>query len=97
MIFGERKDRRSHWSCRINERLQMGVVIVKDVRRNAIHKGGIHDIKAFATPKNGRLGWTRKGLQSSNGNVDCLVPRATYSYTNPVKQRSHPFLAHFFR
>jgi hypothetical protein len=55
MIFGERKYRRNHRCCRMNDRLQMGVVIVKYVRRNAIHEGGIHDIKAFSAPKNGRL------------------------------------------
>src|ERR1700744_1070536 len=97
MIFVERKYRRNNRSRRMNDRLQMSVVIIEDVRRDAVYEGGIHDIKGFSTPKNGRLCSSRERRESINGNFDCLVTRAPHSHTNPVKQRTPPFLAHAFR
>ena len=77
----------------MDDRLQMGVVIVEDVARHAVDEGGVHDVEPLAPPE--QRGLRRPGERRERGDrdIDRLVMRAADGDADPVQQRAHAFLA----
>ena len=54
-IFGECEDRGSDRSARMYDCLEMGVVEIEGVRRDAVHERGEHDVHTMSTSEHSRL------------------------------------------
>jgi hypothetical protein len=95
--LAERQDRRGDRSGRVDDRLEMGIVVVEHVRGDAVQQGGMHDVEALAPAEHGRLRLAREFGQRGHGPVGRDVARAAQAATDPVEHGTHRFVARAIR
>ena len=93
----QREDRRGDRTGGMDDRLQMGVVIVEDVARHAVDEGGVHDVEPLAPAEQRGLLRPGERPERRDRDIDRLVMRAADGDADPVQQRAHAFLAHIGR
>ena len=90
----QRKDGGRDGTAWVDHRLQMRVVEVERVRRDAVHERGLHDVEAVAAAEHGRLCRTRKLCEGSKRALDCLVTARADCAAHPVQKRARGFVPH---
>ena len=60
----------------MNNRIEMGVVIIEDVTGDAIEEGGVHDVETLAPPEQRGLRRPGKRRQRRHRDIDGLVMRS---------------------
>ena len=89
----QRQERRGNGTCRMDDGLQMRVVEIEDVARNAVEERGIEDVDPFGAAQNAALRRPENGLHRSQRAVDRLVTAAADGAARPVHQRAQGFFA----
>ena len=92
-VFRQRQDRRGHRTRRVNDGPQVGVVVIEDVRADAVHQGRVQHVQLFLAPEHRRLAGPRKRRQRRNRDIHGFVPRAADRAARPIQQRALRFLA----
>src|SRR5580704_11864306 len=77
----------------MDDRFQVGIVVVENMTRDAVDESGVHDVEAFAAPEKRCLGRTRERPERRCCDMHRLMMRAANGDAHPVQQRSHPLLA----
>jgi len=59
----------------MDDGLQMGVIIIKDVRADAVDQGGMQDVETFAAAQKIGFGLSHERSKGGNGPLYRLMPR----------------------
>ena len=81
----------------MNDRLQMCVVEIENMARDAVDEGRVHDVEPLAATQPRGLRGTREGRERADRDIDRLMTRAADRDADPVQQRPHTFLANLHR
>ena len=93
LIFRHGKNRRGDGAGGMDDGLQMGVVEVEHVARDAVEQGGVHHVEMLAAAQDRGLSGACEGGQRRDGAVQRLVTRATDGAAHPVQEGGHAGLA----
>ena len=87
--FRQRDNGGGHRTRRMNDGLQVRIVIVEDVAGHAVEECRVHDIEPFAPAEQRGLRRSRERRERGHRDVDRLVMRAADRDTDPVQECPH--------
>ena len=91
-ILRERQDRRSHRTGRMDDGPEVRVVVIEDVRGDAVHQGRVQNVHALLAAEDGGLRRAGKRRERADGDVHGFVPRPSHRAADPVQQSPRCFL-----
>jgi hypothetical protein len=84
-ILREREDGRCDWPGRVNDGAQVRVIEIENMRTDAVHERGMHDVHALAAPQDGSLRGAREWGERTDGDIHGRMARAADGAPCPVE------------
>ena len=96
-MLAESQDRGDDRAGRMNDVSRMGIVVVQNMRADAVDQSGVQDIEPLLSSEDARLCGPRKRCERRHRNVDGFMMRTANRASNPVEQGARRFLANGWR
>src|SRR5215831_19552824 len=93
MMFAESQNRGDHRTGGMNDVARMRIVVIENVRADAVDQRCIQNIESFFSAKNAGLCRPGKKSHRRNGNAYRFVTRAAQRAAHPIQKRACRFLS----